>query len=170
MKKVLLIVFATVLCSAAFYSNAQTTDKFGHIDFDALLAAMPEFDSAQTNIQKQLSEYQTNLEEMEVELNNKYEEYLTNREAYSAIIRQTKETEIQDLQTRIQQFQLTADQDIQEFRKRLLTPIIQKANKTIADVARENNFSYIFNSATLLYFADDTEDIMGLVKAKLNLE
>jgi len=70
------------------------TGKFGHINSQELLSAMPESDSAQAKMQKLQTTYETQFEEMQVELNKKYDDYLTNRESYTDLIRQTKEAEI----------------------------------------------------------------------------
>jgi outer membrane protein len=51
-----------------------------------------------------------------------------------------------------------------------LKPIIDKAKKAIEDVAKENGYTYIFDSSVgvLLYY-ENSDDIMTLVKKKLGL-
>lgn len=153
-------------------SMAQKSPKLGHINSQELLAAMPETDSAQLKIQSMAQEYEKQMELMQVEFNNKYQTYLNESETYTNLIRQTKESELQDLQERIQQFQLTAEQDIQNQRAELFQPIIEKAQKAVQDVAKENGYSYVFDTGTgaVVYTADDTEDLMPKVKVKLGLQ
>ena len=75
--------------------------------------AMPESDSAQAKIERLAADYEQQLEEMKVELNKKYDDYLTNRDKYTDLIRQTKEADIQEMQQRIANFEQMAQQDLQ---------------------------------------------------------
>lgn len=170
MKKIIGIVI--VLLFAASMSFAQPGLKIGHINTQELLQAMPETDSAQTKLEKMQKELQSQLEVMQVELNNKYQDYLSKRDSYSELVRQTKEDELQNIQQRIQQFAQNADQDLQKKRSELYKPILDKANKAIEEVAKENGFTYILDlsSGVVLFHSDSSLDILPLVKAKLNLK
>ena len=134
--------------------------------------SMPESDSAQAQIEKLTANYEDQLEEMNVELNKKYDDYLTNRDKYTDLIRQTKESEIADLQDRIQQFQNVATQELQNERNRLLQPIIEKANKAIKEVADEQNIMYVFDvsQGNPVYYSEQSLDILSQVMKKLGLE
>jgi outer membrane protein len=109
---------------------------------------------------------------MQVEMNKKYDDYLNNRDSYTDLIRQTKESEISDLQSRIQQFETIATQEIQTKRTELLRPILDKANGAIKNVAETNNFIYVFDisQGNPIYFSDQSIDILPLVKVKLGLK
>jgi outer membrane protein len=133
---------------------------------------MPESDSAQSRIEKLASNYDDQLEQMQVELNKKYDDYLKNRDSYTDLIRQTKESEIADLNDRIQQFESVASQELQAERNKLLQPIIEKANKAIKTVAEEQNITYVFDvsQGNPIYFSDQSIDILPLVKKMLGLE
>ena len=59
---------------------------------------------------------------------------------------------------------------LQSQEEKLLRPIIDKAKKAIEDVAKENNFTYIFDSGVgVLLYQNDSDDIMPMVKKKLGL-
>jgi outer membrane protein len=89
----------------------------------------------------------------------------------SAIIKQTKEKEIADLQSRMEAFQQSAQQDISDQETKLTTPFIEKAKKAIQDVAKENGFTYIFNNVEgFLLYNEGGEDIMPLVKKKMGIQ
>lgn len=146
--------------------------KFGHINSQELLQAMPENDSAQAQLERFAKQLQDQMEAMQTELNTKYQDYLNQQEQLTDLIRKTKEEEIQQLQERIQNFQNTAQQEMQKKQNELMTPIINKANEAIKAVARENGFIYIFDISrgTILYFSDKSQDILPLVKQKLGIE
>ena len=112
------------------------------------------------------------MEAMQVEFNNKYQDYVSKKDTYSELIRQTKESELQEMNQSIQQFQQTADQNVQKQRTEIFKPVLDKANKAISEVAKENNFTYIFDisAGTVIYHADNSTDILPLVKLKLGLK
>jgi outer membrane protein len=169
MKKAFITIIAVALTTCIF---AQTTLKIGHVNSQELLQAMPESDSAQVKLEKAAKELQSQMESMQVEFNNKYQDYISKKDSYSELIRQTKETELQEMNQRIQQFQTTAEQDIQKQRTEIFKPILDKANKAIADVAKANGFTYILDisSGTVIFHADNSIDILPLVKQKLGLK
>ena len=149
--------------------NAQ---KFGHINTQELLAAMPETDSAQAQVEKEAKELEDQLEMLQVEYNNKLEQYNQDRAKLSQVILETKEQELIDYQQRIQKFRVKAEQGIQRRNQELFQPVLDRANKAIEEVAQENGFTYIFDSGTvvIVYISDNSQDILQLVKKKLGLE
>lgn len=154
-------------------SNASFAQvKLGHINSQELLALMPESDSAKVNIEKEVKQLEDQLELMQVEYNKKLEQYVKEKATYSPLILQTKEAELSDLQQRIQAFQQTAQQEIQRKQQELFQPVLDKANKAIEEVGRENGFTYILDISTgvVLFHADNSIDVTPLVKAKLNIK
>jgi len=166
------LIKVVAVLSFALFASGVSAQKFAHINSQELLAAMPESDSAQARIEQLAANYQTQLEEMQVELNKKYDDYLANRDSYTDLIRQTKESEISDLQQRIQQFQEIASQELQAKRNELLRPVLDKATGAIKAVAQANNFIYVFDisAGNPIYFSDQSVDIMQLVKENLGLK
>ena len=129
--------------------------KFGHINSDELIQAMPEFDSAQVKLEKLRKELINYLELMSVELNNKSDAYNKESKNLSDIVKQIKEQELNDMNRRIQEFQTTAQAQLQEKQTELFQPIYAKVEKAIKDVGKENGYLYIFNSSqdgALYYF------------------
>jgi len=171
MKKIAKILLCGLLIIPAAAVFGQT-GKFGHINSQELLTQMPESDSAQAEMQRVQSTYELQFEEMQVELNKKYEIYLQNRDTYTDLIRQTKEAEIQEMQSRIDQFQQNAGQELQAQQQELLAPILEKANNAIREVAEDNGFIYVFDvgQGNPIYFSDESVDILPLVKEKLGIQ
>ncbi len=146
--------------------------KFGHINTQKLLEAMPESDTAKAKMEKVTRELEKELEQMQVELNNKINTYVQRRDSLSPLLRQTKEAEIQDMQQRVQRFQMSAEQDLQNQREQLFQPIYNKMDKAIKKVAKENGFTYIFDVSmgSLAYFSEESIDIMPEVYKELGIE
>lgn len=148
--------------------------KFGHINSDELIQSLPAFDSANKKLEKFRQELINALELMQVELNNKSEAYTKESKNLTEIVRQNKEQELMDMNTRIQQFQSGAQQQLQEKQAEFFQPIMAKVDKAIKDTGKENGFVYIFTvgqGSTLVYF-DETKstNVMPLAKTKLGIK
>lgn len=172
MKKLIgLLAFAAIL---SFTQNATAQDyKFGHINSDELFAAMPERDTIIAQMEDLRTELQNTMEIMQVEYNNKLNDYTEQAETLSDIVRQTKEEELLSLQQRINNFQQNADRQLQQQQMELMQPVIERAEKAIKDVAREGGFTYIFDLSRgpIIFFDEEkSEDIMDEVKTKLGIQ
>lgn len=167
-----IIGLATIIILTAFTAEAQTL-KFGHINSDELIQALPEFDSANIQLENLQKELINTLELMSVELNNKSESYNKESKNLTDIVRQTKEQELVDLNRRIQEFQTNAQSQLQNKQVELLQPIYAKVDKALKDLGKENGFVYIFDiSKGGLVFFDESKstDVMTLAKAKLGMK
>lgn len=163
---------AAFVLLVAFTGHSQNI-KFGHINSDELIQALPEFDSANVKLENFRKELVNALELMTVELNNKSDAYNKESKNLTDIVKQTKEQELIDLNRRIQEFQTNAQEQLQNKQIELFQPIYTKVDKAIKDVGKENGFVYVFDVAkgSLLYF-DETKstNIMALAKTKLGLK
>ncbi len=170
MKK-LLFVISFILIAGVSTLFAQTNAKLGYINSTELMQMMPGMDTVETALTSHRTSLEQTLQTMVQEYQNKAQDYQANYNTMSQIIRQTKEKEIQDMQTRIEQFRQTADQDLQRKQGELFNPLIARAQKAIADVAKENSYNYVFDVSTgsLVYF-EAGENVMDLVKAKLGIK
>jgi outer membrane protein len=170
MKRFIGIIALVVFVS--FAGTAQTL-KFGHINSDELIQALPENDSATVKFEKYRQELVNYLELMSVELNNKSDVYNKESKNLTDLVKQTKEQELIDLNRKIQEFQASAQQKLQDKQVELFQPIYTKVDKAIKDVGKENGFLYVFDVAkgSLLYF-DETKSInvLPLAKTKLGIK
>jgi Outer membrane protein len=170
MKRFTAIAALLVFVVAAGHSQNL---KFGHVNSDELIQAMPEFDSATTKLEKFRKELVNALDLMTVELNNKNDAYTKEAKNLTDIVKQTKEQELIDLNKRIQEFQQNAQEQLQNKQVELFQPIYTKVDKAIKDVGKENGFLYVFDVAkgALLYF-DETKstNILALAKTKLGIK
>jgi outer membrane protein len=75
------------------------------------------------------------------------------------------------MQQRIQNYQQTAQQQLQTKQTELLKPVFDKAEKAVADVAKEKGLIYVFDIGTkvVLYKSNDSMDILPFVKTKLGI-
>jgi len=168
------LISAFVLILAFFVSSngfSQNKLKFGHLDFAKLYNLMPELDSVRGVFDGYNKSIQEQFAAMQTELENKFMDYQANATGMSEIIRSTKEAEINDLKERLDAFEAKATQDLQAKESELTAPIIERAKKAVQDVAKENGYTYVFNSSEgLLLYAEPSDDISELVKTKLGIK
>jgi len=150
--------------------NAQS-NKLGHINSAELLQMMPDIKAADST----LAAYQKQLEDQNQAMLNEYQgkvtDYQKNETTMPDAVKDVKQQEIQDLQQRIQTFQQTAQDKFQQKKEELYSPILKKAEDAIKQVAKENSYAYVFDtSAGAVIYAQDSDDLMAIVKKKLNLK
>jgi outer membrane protein len=164
---VFVILFAMFIASDSF---AQPKAKFGHLDFAKLYGLMPELDSVKGVFDTYNKSIQEQYAAMQSELENKFMDYQANASGMSEIIRSTKEAEINDLKERMDAFEKKATDDLQAKEAELTQPVIERARNAVKDIAKENGYTYVFNSSEgLLLYAEPSDDIIELVKSKLGI-
>lgn len=170
MKK-LLFVISFILIAGVSTLSAQTNAKLGYINSTELMQMMPGMDTVETELTSHRTSLEQTMQTMMQEYQTKAADYQNSYNTTSQIIRETKGKEIQDMEARIQQFRQTADQDLQRKQGELFNPLIARAQKAIADVAKANGFNYVFDVSTgsLVYY-EGGEDLMDLVKAELGIK
>ena len=152
--------------------NAQSI-KIGHVDSHAVIQAMPELAQAQETLQAHAKELEDAMAEMQREFQTKYQDYQAKYETLSAVLKQSREEELQYIQKRVEQFRITAQQELQNKELELQEPIITKVQKAIEDVGKENYFTYILDGTPgqgILYKSPSSVDVTALVKKKLGIQ
>ena len=97
-------------------------------------------------------------------------EFQQNETSYTDIIKEDKIREIEGIQQRVVEFQKNAQQSLAEKEAELFTPIREKAMSAIDEVAKEGNFTFLFDSgAGRFLYAAESENVLNLVKSKLGL-
>jgi len=167
MKKAIKLTLAVVLVMGATSLFAQ---KFGRINTQEIIMAMPETKTMQENMDTFAKELSDNIETMNVEFNTKLQDFQKNYNTFSDAIKEVKEKELNDMQTRTREFQERAQQDYQKKQNELLAPIIDKAKSAIDKVAAAGGFLVVFDTSTgsLAYFDEATlTDVAPAVKKEL---
>ena len=129
MKKFVKLTLAVALLFIG--ASAANAQQFGRVDLTAIIPNMPEYQEADKNLAEYGKDLQDQLEQMQVEFNQKLADYQKNANTYSDAIRQTKESELQQLDQRLREFQQIAYQDLQKKQNELMAPIIEKANNAV---------------------------------------
>jgi len=163
MKKILL----AVALALPLFASAQ---KFGHINTQELFAQMPEVNTVKLKMDTVQSQYETMLSSMQEELQKKYQDYQSQEATMTDAMKQMRQQELQDLQQRLQQFYQSAEQDIQKKQQELLAPVHERMTKAIQAVGAKEGYTYIFDSAAMVYVAPDALDVLPAVKKELGIK
>jgi outer membrane protein len=133
---------------------------------------MPERINADSALAKYTRTFQEQIELMTKEFQSKLQVFQSGEKTMTEAMKEVKTKELQDLQSRIESTQQSAQEKIQTKKQDLYTPILEKADKAIKDVAKEKNYDYIFdiNSQGGIVFSKEEFDITAVVKAKMGIK
>jgi outer membrane protein len=169
-KKLKFVAVIIVVMSSCIITKAQQALKFGHINSTLLVSMMPEAKAADSTLEKINKDVERQLKTMYDEYQAKMADYQKTEAGLSELVKQAKQKELTDLEQRIRDFQTTAQESFQKKKEALYTPIFKTASDAIHEVAKENAFSYIFDSSLgVLLYAPDGDDVIDLVKKKLKI-
>ena len=164
MKKLSVLFAAMMMLMTVGVAKAQ---KVASMDYEAVLAAMPE-------TKKMTTDLDTFSKTKGDELNKQAEAFQKEVQAYQAegakmteAQRTAKESELQKKQQNLQQLQQTAQQDLASRRDTAVKPIIEKLNNAVNKVAKANGFEFIIDATALIYKGGP--DATPLVKKELGL-
>ena len=170
MKKLTLLL-AVLLFAGVAETNAQSV-KFGHINTQEVIVLTADYDSARVRINAYSKDLQEEMETMYTEYTNKVNTFQQKHATWTEAIRAAKETELQELQQRLAQFQQTAEQDIAQFQQNQMLPIFEKAKAAVEKIAKEKNLLFVFELSAnpVAYFNEQQSvNLLPLVKAELGV-
>jgi outer membrane protein len=157
-----------LVVSAATVANAQ---KIGHVNSNDILLLMPERKAAEGTIQNEAKQLETQMGTLNQEYQAKVQDYQAKEKDMTEIVKQDKVKEITDLEERIKSFQQTAQESLQKKEQELLAPMMEKARKAIQEVAKENGFKYIMDTASgNVLYSEPSDDVLAMVKKKLGID
>lgn len=164
------------LFAATTVANAQ--QKIGHINADEIFQQTTEFKTASDQLKILSETKQKEIEGMVAELQKKEKEandlMLNQSEANKADTQTKLNTigqEYQQIQTRIQEVQKVAQEEVAKRQQELMAPIQTKVMNAITSVAKEKGYAYILDigSGAAVFYAGG-DDVSADVKAKLGIK
>ena len=162
--KTLLLIAVFTLGSSAI-ANAQ---KVGHIDFEKLVAEMPETKTLKLDMEKLGKTYQDEILGMEKELESTRKKYIAESNTQTQETNDKRAQELQTQNAKLEQARRFAYQDMQKKQNDGLQPIVEKAQKAIEEVAATKGVLYVIDASVgkgLL--VKKGQDLFNAVKTKL---
>lgn len=171
MKKLLRVVLVAgcMMFAGSYVANAQT--KIGHINFNAIIDIMPDTKTVSATLQAYQKTFMDQLSIMQNELQTKAADYDAKKATMTDAVRQLRESELQDLQKRAQDYQTNAAQKVDAKKEELVKPLFDKVRLAISTVAKEKAYSYVIDSSqNELLVSPAGDDLFAAVKLKLGLK
>jgi len=162
-------ILLAVLMISAVSMQAQ---KFGYVNSAQLLSELPAVKAADSELETYQKQLMSSGESMVKQLETKIQAYA--KEAQEGMLSQVqmakKEEELGAEQRRIQEYEVEVQNKILKKREDLYAPILEKVKVAIENVGKEQGYTMIFDSSagTILH-AQDSENLMSTVKAKLGI-
>lgn len=147
MKKIILIAVMAVMSVAASAQNL----KFGYVNFNEIVMLMPEMDAARATMEENQKTNEEILMSMYQEYQTKMQDYQAKAATWTVAIRESKEKELMDIESRLQQTQQSLQQEMQQLQSSLQAPIYEKAQTTVQEIAKAQGLAFVFEESSLLY-------------------
>lgn len=147
MKKIIAIAFAMLF--ATLQMNAQ---KVGYIDTEKILAAIPAYRSAQSQLESLSKQYQEEIEREYAKIETIYNNYQSQKLNMSAQARQMKENEIIQKEKAVKELQQAyfgQNGNMQAKSEQLLNPIKERVEAAIKTLAQSENYVIILDVAAM---------------------
>ncbi len=167
MKKLILCAICAI-CGLTT-ANAQ---KFGHVNTQEIIQAMPEYTAAKADIDKLTAQYEADLKSMQDELQKKADAFDKEQTTLPENIKQRRQTELQEMYQKIQQSYQDNQQALQKASSEKMQAITTKVLEAIKAVGQAGDFVMINEiNAGIPYISTTlSTDVTAQVKTKLGLK
>ena len=168
MKKIILCA----ICAICGFTAANAQGKFGHVNSQEIIQAMPEFTKFQADMKQLGEQYEGELKSMQTEFQKNLEEYDKLPENTPEPIKKRKEQSLQESQQKIQQFYQDSQQALNKEQNEKMQTITTKVLDAIKAVGQAGGYVYIMDTVQGIPYISTTlsTDVTKEVKAKLGLK
>lgn len=168
MKKIILCA----ICAICGFTAANAQAKFGHVNTQEIIQAMPEYTAAKADIDKLTAQYEADLKSMQDELQKKADAFDKEQATLPENIKQRRQTELQEMYQKIQQSYQDNQQALQKASSEKMQAITAKVLEAIKAVGQAGDFVMINEiNAGIPYISTTlSTDVTAQVKTKLGLK
>ncbi len=166
------LILAISIFTAVLLTSELKAQKFGYVNSQELLLAMPETKKMDTLLSKRSDEYQLQIQKMYQEYQLKTDDYQKKVASgnMSPLIKEATEKELLSMENNIKEFQQKAEEELDKYQSQLIAPIQEKALNAIKTVAKTAGYTYIFDdSSGALLYKPDGDNVTALVKKQLGI-
>ena len=160
------------ICAICGFTTANAQAKFGHVNTQEIIQAMPEYTAAKAEIDKLQEQYEADLKSMQDELQKKADAFDKEQATLPDNIKQRRQTELQEMYQKIQQSYQDNQQALQKASSEKMQAITSKVLEAIKAVGQAGDFVIINEiNAGIPYISTTlSTDVTAQVKAKLGLK
>ena len=170
MKKPLLI-----LALLALFSVCSTAQKFGYVDTKYILSHIPEYQSAQAEVNKLSSQWQKDIENKYATIEKLESAYQAEKILLTDEMRKKREEEIDRKKQEAKEMQKAkfgVDGELFKKREELVKPIQDRIFEAIKEVAEQMSLMVVFDKAnhSNMLYTNPKHDISDKVLKKMGLK
>jgi outer membrane protein len=164
------IIFAGLLLFIGLGASAQ---KFAYVDTEYILKHLPDYKSAQNQIDGLSVQFQKQIDESYVEIDKMYKAYQDNQVLLTDDMRKRKENEIIEKEKKakeLQRLKFGPEGELFQLRIKLLKPIQDKVSTVVAETAKNKFIDFVFDKSsesTMMIYASSNYDISNDVILRL---
>src|ERR1700754_2323005 len=170
MKKTIFILFFTLVTLTGAFAQ-----RFAYVDSEYILKQMPEYASAQKQIEALSVSWQREVDQRFQEIDRLYKAYQADQVLMTADMKKRREAEIADKEKTAKDFQrqkFGPDGELSQKSNALIKPIQDRVSKAVQAVAEGDNLDMVFdkNSEVMMLYANPRYDKSADVITKLGLK
>jgi len=159
------------ICAICGFTTANAQAKFGHVNTQEIMQALPDVTKAQNELKALAEQYDADLKSMNEELQKKADAFDKEQATLPENIKQRRQTELQEMYQKIQQSYQDNQQALAKAQQEKMQPIQQKVMDAITAVGKEGGYVYIMEMGAQLYISSTlSTDVTAAVKTKLGLK
>ena len=167
MKKIIICA----ICAICGFTTANAQGKFGHVNTQEIMQAMPEVTKVQSEMKQLQEQYTADAKSMEEEIQKKGEAFDKEQASLPDNIKQRRQQELQEMYQKYQQSLQDNQQALQKAYQDKMQPSQQKVMDAITNVGKEGGYIYIMEMGSVYYISSTlSTDVTAQVKAKLGLK
>lgn len=168
MKKLIICAF----CAICGFTTAQAQAKFGHVNTQEIIQAMPEYTKAKTEIDALQAQYEADLKSMNDEFQKKGEAFDKEQATLPDNIKQRRQNELQEMYQKIQQSYQDNQQALAKASQDKMQAITTKVLDAIKAIGQAGGYVYIMEMGAGIPYISTTlsTDLTAQVKQKLGVK
>jgi len=164
------IIFSALFFLIAVRAFAQP--KIGYVDSDAIMKQLPDYQDTQKKLDAIIKEWQEELSKLEKDWKTKYDDYEKRKLILSEQKRVEIEKELVDLENQVSKYRqekFGVRGELFQKQEELMKPLNNRVFNAIQEVAKENNYDFIFDRSgdIIFLYAKEEYDVTKLVLEKL---
>jgi outer membrane protein len=173
--KIKFLATAAFVLMTSLFATAQTAPlKIGYTSVDFILVSLPESKDIDNKLKTEEAQYTKILQDKAATFQKDYEDFNKNAGSWSELIRNDKQKKLEADQNSINEFQQNIQTQLQKKQQTLISPVIEKIQKAIDAVAKENGYTWVFNvdagnGVVSILVAPKEDDLSDLVFKKLGV-
>ncbi len=166
------LIFIALFGTASLVFAQQ---KIGYVDTEFILRQVPEYATVQQNLDRLASEWQTELNRMQREIDAVFQGYQSRELLYTADERQSKQAEIINKEEELEQFRIRnfgPEGELFKRQEQMMRPIQERILEAVEEAATSGGYDYVLDksSSTIFLFYRDQYDLSINVLEEMGID